>query len=84
MPYLRRLHHAPPLQRIMLEAWKILSQNDEGRKGRSDNADSMVKPPHSSLIHTCPQEVSDNHAFILDTSTEKTLEEDLLTDDCGV
>ena len=58
-------------------------QNDEGQKGRSDNADSMVKPPLSFLMCTRPQELSDNRAFILDTATEKTLEEDLLADDCS-
>ena len=84
VPYLRRLHHATPLQLIILETWKILLQNDEGQKGRSDNADSMVKPPLSSLMCTRPQELSDNCPFILDTTTDKTLEEDLLADDCGV
>lgn len=31
-----------------------------------------------------PRSVRHNRAFILDISTDKTLEEDLLADDCGV
>ena len=48
--------------------------------------DLLVKPPHSSLICTRrPRSVRHNRAFILDTSTHKTLlEEDLLADYCGV
>ena len=47
--------------------------------------DLLVKPPHSSLMCTRPpRSVRHNRAFILDTSTDKTLEEDLLADDCGV
>ena len=48
--------------------------------------DLLVKPPHSSLICTRPpRSVRHNRAFILDTSTDKTLlEEDLLADNCGV
>ena len=47
--------------------------------------DLLVKPPHSSLMCTRPPKcVRHNRAFILDTSTNKTLEEDLLADDCGV
>ena len=45
----------------------------------------LVKPPHISLI--CirpPRSVRHNRASILDSSTDKTLEEDLLADDCGV
>ena len=47
--------------------------------------DLLVKPPHSSLKCTRPpRSVRHNCAFILDTSTDKTLEEDLLADDCVV
>ena len=68
---------------------KTQTRNDKGRKGGSDNPavwDLLVKPPHSSLICTCPpRSVRHNRAFILDTSTDKTLqEEDLLEDLCGV
>ena len=48
--------------------------------------DLLVKSPHGSLICTRPpRSVRHNCAFILDTSTDKTLlEEELLADNCGV
>lgn len=47
--------------------------------------DLLVKPPHSSLVCTLPpRSVRHNRAFIVDTSTDKALEEDPLADDSGV
>ena len=47
--------------------------------------DLLVTPPHSSLMCTLsPRSVRHNRAFILDTSTDRTLEEDLLANDRGV
>ena len=72
--------------------FKVLKSRLEKRKDEREAQitqtvwDLLVKSPHSSLICTRPpRSVRHNCAFILDTSTDKTLlEEELLADNCGV
>ena len=47
--------------------------------------DLFLQPPRRDVIcNNPPRSVQHNRAFILDTSTDRALEEDLLTDDCGI
>lgn len=70
---------------LILKSRREMTKEEREAQITQTVRDLLVKPPHSSLMCTRPpRSVRHNRAFILDTSTEKTLEEDLLADDCGV
>jgi len=44
----------------------------------------LQSPRRDFICNNPPRSVQHNRAFILDTSTDRALQEGLLTDDCGV
>ena len=78
-------NHENPVFKV-LKSRREMTKDEREAQITQTVCDLLVKLPHSSLICTRPpKSVRRNHAFIFDTSTDKTLlEEDLLADDCGV